>query len=287
MTEIHLFDVSDPTLTDYTASGSVDGYLLNQFSMDEHEGMLRVASTTSPSGWGGGTDSESQVTILRPIGDGLVRIGSVGGLGETEQIYSVRFMGDVGYVVTFRQTDPLYTLDLTDPRAPKKSGELKIPGYSAYLHPVGDGLLMGVGQDADEDGRVLGTQVSLFDVRDISDPERLDTFTLSSGSNSEVEYNHHAFLFWEDTAVIPVQQYWWEDDKDDVFMGAVALRVGDDGRLSDLGEIVHPGGNSADWDWSAQILRSVVVGQSLYTVSGKGVMKTDLDSLEQLSWLDF
>ncbi|MFZ0014229.1 MAG: beta-propeller domain-containing protein, partial [Acidimicrobiia bacterium] len=135
VTDVHLFDVSDPKRTDYTASGSVDGYLLNQFSMDEHEGMLRVASTMAPSGWGGGSDSESQVTILRPIGDALVRIGRVGGLGETEQIYSVRFMGDVGYVVTFRQTDPLYILDLSDPRAPKLTGELKIPGYSAYLHP--------------------------------------------------------------------------------------------------------------------------------------------------------
>lgn len=286
-TEIHMFDTSDSDATTYVASGSVDGYLLNQFAMDEYEGMLRVASTTAPSGRGDVASSESRVTVLRPIADALVRIGLVDGLGETEQIYSVRFMGNVGYVVTFRQTDPLYTLDLSNPRDPEVVGELKIPGYSAYLHPLGDGLLMGVGQDATEDGRVEGTQVSVFDVTDLSDPKRLDTFTLSKGTNSEVEYNHHAFLYWGDMAVIPVQQYWWEDDKDEMFMGAIALRVGADGDLIDLGEIVHPGGDDANWDWQAQILRSVAIGDALYTVSAKGVMKSDLDSLDELGWLDF
>ena len=187
-TDIHKFDVSDPTSTTYLASGSVDGYLLNQFAMDEHDGMLRVASTTTPDWWGSGPDSQSRITILREIGDSLVGIGRVEGLGKTEQIYAVRFMGDVGYVVTFRQTDPLYAVDLSDPRSPEVVGELKIPGYSAYLHPVGDGLLLGVGQDADDDGVVRGTQVSLFDVADLSDPVRLDTHTLGEGTNSSVEY---------------------------------------------------------------------------------------------------
>ncbi|HEX6221187.1 MAG TPA: beta-propeller domain-containing protein [Acidimicrobiia bacterium] len=286
-TEIHMFDISNPDLTSYVASGFVEGYLLSQFAMDEHEGMLRVASTTTPSGWRGGSDSESRVTVLRPIADGLVRVGMVDGLGATEQIYSVRFMGDVGYVVTFRQTDPLYTIDLSDPRNPEIVGELEIPGYSAYLHPLGEGLLMGVGQDATDDGRVLGTQVSVFDVTDSSDPIRLDTFTLSEGTNSEVEYNHHAFLYWDGLAVIPVQQYWWDDDKDEMFMGAIGLRVAGDGDIVDLGEITHPGGDDREWDWRAQILRSVAIEDSLFTVSAKGIMKSDLDTLDELSWLGF
>lgn len=284
-TEIHKFDTSDPNRTEYTASGGVEGYLLNQFAMDEYEGMLRVASTTDPNGWGGGADSESRVTVLRDINGELIPIGLVDGLGATERIYSVRFAGDVAYVVTFRQTDPLYTLDLSDPRSPRAVGELKIPGYSAYLHPIGDGLLIGVGQDATDDGQVQGTQVSLFDVSDISDPVRLDTYTLSEGTNSQVEYDHHAFLFWEDLAVIPVQRYWWDEDKDSIFMGAVALEIDGD-ELVEAAELVHPGGDSSDWDWRAQIVRSVVIDGSLYTISAKGIMKSPLDALDTGVWLD-
>jgi hypothetical protein len=286
-TEIHMFDISDPETTSYVASGSVEGYLLDQFAMDEHRGMLRVASTTAPNGWRGEVDSESRVTVLRPITDNLVRIGMVERFGETEQIYSVRFMGDVGYVVTFRQTDPLYTLDLSDPRDPKVMGELKIPGYSAYLHPLGEGLLLGVGQDATEDGRILGTQVSTFDVTDLTDPKRLDTFTLSKGTNSEVEYDHHAFLFWDGLAVIPVQQYWWDEGKDEMFVGAIGLRIDESGEIVDLGEIVHPGGDEDSWDWRAQILRSIAIEESLFTVSAKGILKSHLGTLDDVAWVGF
>lgn len=286
-TEIHEFDISNPRVTRYLASGSVEGYLLNQFSMDEYDGVLRVASTTTPSGWGISPDSESRVTVLGRIGDSLESVGMVDGLGKTEQIYSVRFMGDVGYVVTFRQTDPLYTLDLSNPRRPRVAGELKIPGYSAYLHPLEGGLLMGIGQDATEEGRIQGTQVSVFDVSDPSNPTRLDTYTFDGGSNSEVEYDHHAFLYWDGVAVIPIQQYFWDEKSESMFMGAVALHVQDDGDLEEVGEIVHPGGDDVNWDWRAQIRRSLVVGDSVYTVSSKGIMKSSLDTLDEEAWLDF
>ena len=118
-TDIHKFDISSKVVTNYVASGGVEGYLLNQFSMDEHGGLLRVASTTSPTWWGAAPDSESQVTVLEEDGGELVEIGKVAGLGRTEQICSVRFIEDVAYVVTFRQTDPLYTIDLSDPRSPE------------------------------------------------------------------------------------------------------------------------------------------------------------------------
>lgn len=286
-TEIHRFDISEPERTEYVASGSVDGYLLNQFAMDEHDGILRVASTTAPAWWGSGEDSESRITVLRQIGDSLVRIGMVDGLGETERIYSVRFMGDVGYVVTFRQVDPLYTVDLSDPRDPEVLGELKIPGYSAYLHPVGEGLLMGIGQDATDEGRVQGTQVSVFDVTDLSDPERVDTHTLGEGTNSAVEFDHHAFLFWDGLAVVPVQQWRWDEKTEEVFMGAVALGVGGDGSLSEAGKVVHPGGEANSWDGRSQILRSLVIDGSLYTVSHEGLLKSSLDDLAEEAWLDW
>lgn len=285
-TEIHKFDISRQTRTEYLASGSVKGYLLNQFAMDEHEGMLRVATTTTPNGWGSGPDSESRITVLREIGEGLVPIGMVDGLGETEQIYSVRFMGDVGYVVTFRQVDPLYTVDLSDPRRPEVQGELKIPGYSAYLHPVGESLLMGVGQDATDQGVVQGTQVSVFDVSDLADPTRLDTFTLSKGTSSEVEYDHHAFLYWDGLVMIPIQRWTWDEHSEEVFMGIVGLRVRDDGTLSEVGQLTHPGGEGKTWDGRAQILRSIVIGESVYTISHRGIMKSSLDDLDQQAWLD-
>ena len=170
-TQIHRFDVERPRSTSYVATGAVEGFMLNQWSMSEHEGVLRVASTTSPPWTQGGAagESESFVTTLATAGDRLIEVGQVGGIGRGEQIYAVRFIGDAGYVVTFRQVDPLYTLDLSDPTEPRVAGELKIPGYSAYLHPVGDGLLLGVGQDANADGATTGVQMSLFDV---SDPRR-------------------------------------------------------------------------------------------------------------------
>ena len=126
--------------------------------------------------------------------------------GEGERIYAVRFIEDRGYVVTFRQIDPLFTLDLADPTHPRVRGELKIAGYSAYLHPVGPHRLLGVGQDATPQGRQAGTQLSLFDVADPAAPRLLSKVKLGHFTSSQAEYDHHAFLWWEPLrlAVIPV-----------------------------------------------------------------------------------
>ena len=149
VTVIDKFDVSDPDTTTYLSSGEVPGYLLNQFSLSENGGFLRVASTSRPIWWGPvvPTTSQSYVTVLQPQGGVLAPVGQVSGLGQGEQIYSVRFVGNTGYVVTFHQVDPLYTIDLSTPTAPKVVGELELQGYSAYLHPLTDGLLLGIGQD--------------------------------------------------------------------------------------------------------------------------------------------
>ena len=288
-TEIHKFDISTTEAATYRATGRVPGYLLNQFAMDENDGLLRVASTTSPPWWGSGFDSESRVTVFEEGGGELVEIGMVDGLGEGEQIYSVRFIDEVAYVVTFRQTDPLYTIDLTDPTRPRVVGELKILGYSAYLHPVGDGLLMGIGQDATETGQVQGTQVSVFDVRDPANPTKVDQFTLSQGSSSQVEYDHHAFLYWEQTglAMVPVEQWGWDGKSESFFFGAVGLTVDDDGNLAEVERLVHPGGDDNFGDYRAQIMRSLVIGDDLYTVSAKGIMTSDIGTLEETAWLEF
>ena len=292
-TQIHQFDITDPDRTEYVASGSITGFLLNQFAMSEHDGRLRVASTTEPDWrrWGD-FEQESMITILEPQEGELVAVGIVDGLGKGERIFSVRFIDDTAYVVTFRQTDPLYTVDLSDPTEPRVLGELKILGYSAYLHPLGNDLLLGVGQDADEQGRIEGTQVSIFDVSDLANPVRISKLTLAKNSNSTVEYDHRAFLYWEpaDLAVIPVQSWSWDEREDieEVFFGAIALDVSS-GDLREIGSIIHPGGvsDNGSWDWHAQIQRSIVVGEDLYTLSMKGLLLSDLDTLEDEVFLNF
>jgi len=273
----------------------VTGFMLSQWSMSEYNGFLRVATTDSPDWWWDDIDSESFVIVLEDRNGELVEVGSVGGLGEGERIYSVRFMGDVGYVVTFRQTDPLYTIDLSDPGNPTVAGELKILGYSAYLHPLGDGLLLGIGQDATEEGGTLGTQISVFDVNDLANPELLHKYTLEHGY-SEVEYDHHAFLHWVPTGltVLPVQTWWWDEETetDGGFSGAIAVRVDDNG-IEELARITHsysndPESEEIEWEgWRLPIRRSLVVGDKLLTVSDGGILQSDLDTLAEEAWVTF
>ena len=279
-TAIHRFDASQRGTTTYMSSTEVRGFLLSQWSLSEYAGHLRVASTTVPPWWGRGEESESFVTVLSLDGGRLTEVGRVGGLGRGEQIYAVRFIGDVGYVVTFRQVDPLYTVDLSTPAAPKVLGELKIRGYSAYLHPVGEDLLLGVGQDATARGRQLGTQLSLFDVSDPSNPTRLHQFTLP-GSSSEVEYDHLAFLYWPATglAVLPLERW---NENGPVFVGAAGFRV-DRAGIADLGRISHP----VKDEWRGQIRRSLVVGDRLFTVSEVGMLASPLDTLSGGAWVRF
>lgn len=278
-TQIHRFDTSDPHATRYRSSGHVPGYLLSQWAMSEKDGRLRVASTSEPSWLGGDMvrQSESMVSVLSESGSRLTTVGRVTGLGRGERIYAVRFMNDTGYVVTFRQTDPLYVVDLSDPTAPAVRGELKIPGYSAYLHPVGDGLLLGVGQDADANGRVTGTQVSLFDVSSPSSPRRVDRVDLDGGW-SEVESDHHAFLYWGPTglAMVPVSR---------PLGGSRAVGVRVTGRtLTRLAAVTHPNRTGPGFDGASTIRRSLVVDGRLVTVSDAGIKVSTLDTLADVGF---
>jgi uncharacterized secreted protein with C-terminal beta-propeller domain len=275
----------------------VPGRLINQYAMSEWDGRLRVAATTDAV-WdnaGGQTaPSQSGVYVLGTQGGQLAQVGAVEGLGLGEQIYAVRFVGPVGYVVTFRQTDPLYTVDLSDPRAPVVRGELKIPGYSAYLHPAGDSRLIGVGQDATDGGQILGTQVSLFDVSNLSAPTRMAKYTLS-GAYSEAEVDPHAFLYWPQTGllVVPLQSRFVVMDAGPMersmgptaTAGALVLRVMGD-HIDEVGFVSHP--NSYGYD--TQIRRSLITTSggsqtTLWTVSGSGLLATDGDSLQTLAWI--
>lgn len=230
-TGIHRFSLPVGDAAQYEASGTVDGHLLNQFSMHDQDGTFFVATTTGTPWSSDG--SESQIVSMQPNGDRLEQIGLVGDMGAGEQIFSVRYVRDTAYVVTFRQTDPFYVVDLSAPTDMVVRGELKIPGVSTYLHPISDSLVIGVGQEGTEDGRLTGSKVSLFDVSDPSDPREVDVWTLPN-SNSDAEFDHRAFLWWAttSTAVLPLVS--WQDQ----FAGAVVLNITDDG-ITEQGRVTH------------------------------------------------
>jgi uncharacterized secreted protein with C-terminal beta-propeller domain len=349
-TQVHRFDISQPTVTSYVASGSVPGYVLNQWALDEYEGHLRVATTTAPGWWGPDVESESLLTVLATAGETLVPVGQVGGLGKGEQIQAVRYFDDLATVVTFRQTDPLYTIDLADPAHPTVLGELKINGFSAYLHPIGEGLLLGVGQDATDEGFTTGTQVSVFDLTDRANPVRIGQWTVPGG-DSEAQFDSRAFLWWPQSslAVIPLS-IWGSGGVEPLiegdqavaqapWLGAVGVTVGGDGTITEVGRLSQQGppaektecwitalpaaeaqryveeitanavGQTAellgpvpgdpayvnvrecstwtDYDWQAQIRRSAVVGDTLYTLSEKGLLAADLATLSPRTLVEF
>jgi hypothetical protein len=258
-TEIYQFDISTPGTPVYVAAGTVRGWVLNQYSLSDWQDHLRVATTLDDQ-------SSSQVIVLGRSGGLLSPVGTVGGLGKGQKIYAVRFVGPTGYVVTFRQTDPLYTLDLRDPAHPTVTGQLELDGYSAYLHPAGDGRLIGVGQASTDQGRNLGVQVSLFDVSDPANPSRLARYELLGAGHSAAEFDPHAFLYWAKTGlmVVPIRA------------GALALTVADR-TLSKAGDLTPHG----------TLLRSLVIGTTLWTVTTSGLAAADLRSLVPQAWLPY
>ncbi|MDA1052723.1 MAG: beta-propeller domain-containing protein [Planctomycetota bacterium] len=190
----------DGKSVDLVAVGTVPGTLLNQFALDEYEGHLRVVTST---GWG--SERTNQLFVLKQLGTSLDVVGSIDEIATGESVFAVRFLGDEAFVVTFRVIDPLFTIDLSDPTSPAIAGELEIPGFSNYLHPISEDLILGLGRD---DGGFRGPpQLSLFDVSDFSLPERIDKFVFEGASWSEAFYNHHAISYFPDSqiAVVPFQ----------------------------------------------------------------------------------
>ena len=273
-TELHAFDTSSPERTSYAGSGSVPGYVLGRWALSSHDGHLRVATTSAPPWSGGESPSESSVVVLEERENGLVQVGRVNGLGIGERIYAVRYFGDLATVVTFRQVDPLYVVDLSDPTAPAVLGELKIPGFSTYLHPVGGDLLVGVGQDADSDGRVTGMQVSLFDLGDRSAPTQVDRLSLGQGWSPAGD-DSRAFGWVGDrsTALLPFTV--WDRDPTSAALG---VRV-EGRRLVEAGRVPVMAQTPAE--------RVLHDGEHLYAVSRRGVVAGTLDGFERTGAVDF
>ncbi|SNY58490.1 beta-propeller domain-containing protein [Paractinoplanes atraurantiacus] len=259
-TEIYRFTLPPAGKPVYVAAGKVPGTLLNQYSMSEWDGHLRVATTNPAS-------ESSAVRVLKESNGKLAEVGSVDGLGKGEQIYSVRFLGARGYVVTFRQTDPLYSLDLADPAHPRFTGELKINGYSAHLQPAGENRLIGIGQEATSEGRPLGTQISLFDVSDPAAPRRLDQHVVP-GSMSEAEIDPHAVLWWEATSLLVVPL---SDARSD---GPLALHV--------TGDQLKPADRLT---MNGPVRRSLVIGDVLWSVADSGLLASNASTLDKITWV--
>jgi hypothetical protein len=301
-TYVYRFDLTQPGPPRFAAGGSVPGYLLDQYSLSEWNGYLRIATTTGTS-WAladgepaGAQTSSSAVYVLTTRGPAMRTVGQITGLGISERIYAVRFIGPAGYVVTFRQTDPLYTLDLSDPAHPRVRGALALTGYSAYLHPASATRLIGVGQQADKMGHIGGLQVSLFDVSDLASPTRLAVYALA-GASSDAQFDPHAFLYWPSShlVVVPLQRYGVAPAPDPgVFpsaesmqSGALVLRINGTS-ITQAGFIIQPAGSNAGVAYGyPSIERSLVIGQELWTLSDTGLMASDLTTLKQQAWIPF
>jgi uncharacterized secreted protein with C-terminal beta-propeller domain len=276
-TGLHMFDISRPDETTYQASGYVRGHVRDQFSLSEDQGLLRVVSSAITPGRV--PHKVSLLSILRPDGQHLKLIGRVGDIGRTEDVRAVRMIGDAAYVVTFRQIDPLFTVDLSNPRDPELGGKLEIPGYSAYLHPISDRLLLGVGSEADSQGVIHGSQVSLFDVSSLRKPRLIAKQVVPRASTS-VELTHHAFLYWRPTrqAIIPFKGFFGHESRR--FAGALSFRIGN-GEIERTGKVAQPKGRGN------AVQRSLVIKGRLFTVSCRGVEVDGLKDLRQQGTMGF
>ncbi len=297
-TIIHKIAVDEGDI-DYVAKGEVKGQLLNQFSMDEYNGDLRVATTTYVYSRQGST----QWNNVYVLDEDMDMIGELEGLAEDERIYSTRFMGERLYMVTFQRIDPLFVIDLSNPRDPEVLGELKIPGFSDYLHPYDENHLIGVGKETKENEwggvSLKGVKVSLFDVSDVENPRQVDVIEIGGpGSTTEVSQDHKAFLFDRDkqVMVLPVREVkedWrWEDrwrySNQRVWQGAYVYTVTENG-FEKRGKVSHyEGSEESRWYWGspAAVRRSLYMDDVLYTISQRTIEMHDIDSVEEINDLD-
>ena len=295
-TNIHRFDISDGVRTQYTGSGRIDGLIHNQFSMSEHDDYIRVASTTGQ--WGrwwmeDPTPPANHLFIL--AGDtSLNVVGSVRDIAVNERIWSSRFVGDMAYLVTFRNIDPLWTIDLSNPEDPVILGELEVPGVSTYIHPLTEqGHLLTIGFGGDNDGLDWNTQLSLFDVRDPTTPTLADAhpFAPEDGDGwyyawSEANYEHKAFQYWGQRQMLAVPtstyRYDYDSGRYEYRSRLMLMQIDTDaGEIRSYGEVDHSEFyNSRDYWWSYRdIRRSIFMGDYVYAIGSAGITAHNLDTL--------
>ena len=303
---------------DYVAQGEVPGHILNQFAMDEYNGYFRIATT---EGYYNG-DTYQTTNNVYILDANLKEVSSLKNIAPGESIYAVRFLGDRAYLVTFVEIDPLFALDLSDPQNPQILGELKIPGYSTYLHPYDETHIIGIGRDVNRSidadkihtpgavyyTAVQGLKLALFDVSDITNPVEEASVTIGDrGTDSPALYDHHAFLFdrEKNLLVIPVSLYeipqktlstlndsnateLLPDWGQFTFQGAYVYHLTIENGFQLQGRITHQDDTQPtnDWYWgysNTDITRSLYIGNILYTVSQSKVKANSLDDLQELA----
>jgi len=295
-TSIHRIHI-EGSVMNYTASGEVPGMVLNQFSMDEYAGYFRVATTTRDE------TSRNNVYVLNMS---LNITGYLEDLAPGETIYSARFMGERGYLVTFKQIDPLFVIDLSDPYNPEKLGELKITGYSDYLHPYDENHIIGIGKETTDAGEFAwyqGVKISLFDVTDVSNPQEISKLEIGDrGTESPVLQDHKAFLFdrARNLLVMPILEARVDVSEypegvpswaygEPVWQGAYVFNVSLDQGIQIKGRITHTenlGDTEKDYYYFYSpfaVERSLYIDDVLYTISET---KIKMNSLENLDYIN-
>lgn len=290
-TTFHKFNLSG--VPAYLASGRVDGYIINQFAMDEYQDAFRVLTTISA--WWLDQDPLNSLYILGQSGTQLVQRSVLDNLGKPgERIYAARFLDEKGFLVTFQQIDPLYTLDLSDPDNPRVAGELEVPGFSTYLHPLDDELLLAIGRNASNDA----IDLSLFDIGDFKNPELLFRESIGDGSYTEAQYNHKAFTWFSQQQMLALPVTRWQENLFDdgfygydVFNGLMVYQVNRQTGFEFYGEVDHSDlyKNEADllWYYPDNIRRSFFTLDSdqqsyLYSISSRGIKVNSMPELESL-----
>lgn len=292
---LHKFATESKEPAKYIASGSFQGSILNQFAMDEYKDSFRVATTTSFNG-----TSENKILVFQQQGNNLKQVGSTKGLAKGERIYAVRYMGDRGYIVTFRQVDPLFTLDLSKPTAPKAIGELKIPGFSTYLHPLDKNHLLSIGVDGNQWGTTGGLQLALFDVSDFKNPIQKHKLSVSSDQwqNDEALYNHKAFQYYAHKKVlaIPLTGYSGASYKYSSWTSRLMLyNVDIDKGITPKDQVDHSDliqrtkqdkdeNRNGYYNYNNELLmrRAVFMDNTVFSISMVGIKANDLDQLEKV-----
>lgn len=302
-TFIHKLDISKPEAATYVGSGQIEGYLLNQFAMDEYENNLRVAVTvpiaenTASETPDASTDqfrstsTINRVSVMAIESDVLKVVGTTQDLAKGERIFSVRFTGKKGFVVTFRQVDPLFTLDLTNPVDPKVVGELKIPGFSSYLHMLDDNHLLAIGRAGTDQGQIQGLKLSIFDVTNMASPKESHSFVMNDNAWSEAEWDHKAFTYFPAKKLlgIPVSGY-SQDHSDDYmsgFFSKVAIfNIDTTTGITEKGSLamgnIFEGVNSNEnwWNTGAHVRRSIFADDFVYAISDLGVRAANINDLD-------
>ncbi|MDF1496471.1 MAG: beta-propeller domain-containing protein [Patescibacteria group bacterium] len=315
-TNIYKFNLSGGKI-EFAKQGSVPGHLLNQFSLDEHNSYLRVA-TTKGQVWRTGADSTNNVYILTSNMDPA---GKIEGIAPGESIYSMRFMGDRGYMVTFKKIDPFFVLDLKDPQNPSILGKLKIPGYSDYLHPMDENHIIGIGKDTVEAGEdpwsgeqadfawYQGIKMAVFDVTDVTNPKELHKVIIGDrGTESEALHNHKAFLYSPSKQLLSFPVRIAELDEsvktdpnregneygDFTFQGAIVYRLTVESGFEELGKITHHKDDQAmmksGWyygNYDEDINRVAYMDDSFLTLSNAGIQMHHLYDLTKQGAVDY